>query len=165
MASSVAAAAAPPNPAPQYLWNFILECPICTQICLPPVLQCVNGHLVCNGCISRLAEAEVCPTCRHGGPFGRCLVADRLLALVDPIVVCPFLCGAKLQLSERLKHETKCLLRPLSCPAHNCHATCDDGARLFAHFRETHAHRVVDGNDVYKSLIDLTSGKCAPKLR
>ena len=27
-----------------------LECPVCNKICLPPVMQCRNGHVTCNNC-------------------------------------------------------------------------------------------------------------------
>ena len=27
-----------------------LECPICLRIALPPIMQCRNGHIVCNSC-------------------------------------------------------------------------------------------------------------------
>ena len=27
-----------------------LECPVCSRIALPPIMQCRNGHLVCNLC-------------------------------------------------------------------------------------------------------------------
>ena len=27
-----------------------LECPVCSQIALPPIMQCRNGHITCNKC-------------------------------------------------------------------------------------------------------------------
>lgn len=27
-----------------------LECPVCNRISLPPIMQCRNGHIVCNSC-------------------------------------------------------------------------------------------------------------------
>ncbi len=38
-----------------------LECPVCLQIPRQEIYQCVNGHSICNICISQL---EICPTCR-----------------------------------------------------------------------------------------------------
>jgi len=55
----------------------VLECPICYQICLPPVCGCVNGHILCGSCqkahldaCSRLPPDTppplyTCPVCRN----------------------------------------------------------------------------------------------------
>jgi hypothetical protein len=41
----------------------ILECPICWEtIRTVPVYQCINGHVVCNECITKLESC--CPICR-----------------------------------------------------------------------------------------------------
>jgi len=39
----------------------LLECPVCLDHIVPPVRQCVKGHLVCSDCFPRLPH---CPTCR-----------------------------------------------------------------------------------------------------
>ena len=39
-----------------------LECPVCTRISLPPIMQCRNGHVTCNPC--RL-KVQSCPMCRE----------------------------------------------------------------------------------------------------
>ena len=39
-----------------------LECPVCTRISLPPIMQCRNGHVTCNQC--RL-KVQSCPMCRE----------------------------------------------------------------------------------------------------
>jgi len=42
-----------------------LECPVCTQIMMPPtrIWMCSNSHLVCQDCAERI-ERRLCPTCR-----------------------------------------------------------------------------------------------------
>lgn len=42
-----------------------LECPVCTQIMMPPtrIWMCSNSHLVCQDCTERI-ERRLCPTCR-----------------------------------------------------------------------------------------------------
>ncbi|XP_076759704.1 uncharacterized protein LOC143428591 isoform X1 [Xylocopa sonorina] len=52
-----------------------LECPICLESSLPPVSQCVHGHIICVGCRPRTAR---CPICRVRLGQGRCLLADKL---------------------------------------------------------------------------------------
>lgn len=44
----------------------MLECPVCYDIVLPPIILCTSGHSVCNPCRSNLRQ---CPTCR--GHFSR----------------------------------------------------------------------------------------------
>ena len=50
----------PPPPTPP-----CPTCPVCFDSLKPPVriLQCINGHLVCERCRSQ-PQIEVCPTCR-----------------------------------------------------------------------------------------------------
>ncbi|UYV68355.1 SIAH2 [Cordylochernes scorpioides] len=54
----------PTSPPPADLAS-LFECPVCFDYVLPPILQCVNGHLVCAACRLKLLR---CPTCR--GPLG-----------------------------------------------------------------------------------------------
>lgn len=58
-----------------------LECPVCLESSLPPVSQCVHGHIICVGCRPRTSR---CPICRVRLGQGRCLLADKLhKTLVD----------------------------------------------------------------------------------
>ncbi|XP_078033020.1 uncharacterized protein LOC144467904 [Augochlora pura] len=52
-----------------------LECPICLESSVPPVSQCVHGHIICVGCRPRTSR---CPVCRVRLGQGRCLLADKL---------------------------------------------------------------------------------------
>ena len=42
------------------------ECPVCLEMLMPPIriIQCSNGHLVCEVCQSR-PQLSCCPTCRE----------------------------------------------------------------------------------------------------
>ncbi|XP_034178851.1 uncharacterized protein LOC117603630 isoform X2 [Osmia lignaria lignaria] len=53
----------------------VLECPVCLESSLPPVSQCVHGHIICVECRSRTPR---CPICRVRLGQGRCLLADKL---------------------------------------------------------------------------------------
>ena len=39
-----------------------LECPVCLNVCAPPIYSCLAQHPVCSGCRSTLKE---CPVCRE----------------------------------------------------------------------------------------------------
>lgn len=55
----------------------LFECPICFDYAVPPIYQCQNGHLVCQGCFTKITH---CPTCRVpiSDPSIRNLQLDRL---------------------------------------------------------------------------------------
>lgn len=42
----------------------LFECPVCFEHIVPPIFQCLFGHLICNKCV---LMCENCPTCRN--PF------------------------------------------------------------------------------------------------
>ena len=41
-----------------------LQCPVCLETTLPPVLQCRAGHVICSDCSTNLSLPKKCPTCR-----------------------------------------------------------------------------------------------------
>jgi hypothetical protein len=60
-----------------------LECPICLETMLPPILQCPAGHSICRVCRTKVSK---CPTCRaHLGGIRNLslekLVTDQHLTL------------------------------------------------------------------------------------
>ena len=60
------------------------ECPSCMEILRQPMrlMQCGQGHIVCDQCYTRLEGREnLCPTCR-GDITGRPTELERVLGLV-----------------------------------------------------------------------------------
>ncbi|XP_065171718.1 E3 ubiquitin-protein ligase Siah2-like [Atheta coriaria] len=52
------------------------ECVVCTEYMHPPIIQCIEGHSVCNECYKKLGS---CPTCRQKfNTECRPLVLERL---------------------------------------------------------------------------------------
>jgi hypothetical protein len=39
-----------------------MECPVCFQTSTPPIMQCVEGHVLCLTCCAKLKAA--CPMCK-----------------------------------------------------------------------------------------------------
>ena len=62
-----------------------LECPVCSRIALPPIMQCRNGHLVCNLCRHKVRD---CPVCREADIDVRNLFAEK--AIVFLTIPCEF---------------------------------------------------------------------------
>ncbi|KAK3155924.1 hypothetical protein QOZ80_2AG0100460 [Eleusine coracana subsp. coracana] len=56
--------------------NDLLECPVCTNSMLPPILQCPNGHTICSSC--KLRVENHCPTCRQELGNIRCLALEKV---------------------------------------------------------------------------------------
>ncbi|XP_046813371.1 uncharacterized protein LOC124421795 isoform X1 [Vespa crabro] len=59
-----------------------LECPVCLENAIPPVSQCVHGHILCVDC---RPKASRCPVCRVRLGQGRCLIAEKIQKVIRDI--------------------------------------------------------------------------------
>lgn len=93
----------------------LFECPVCFEHVLPPIMQCQNGHLLCQACRSKL---NTCPTCRiHITTNIRNLQMEKLATSIwFPCKYSNLGCCEKLQYKERIEHEDDCSMRPYACP-------------------------------------------------
>jgi len=57
-----------------------LECPVCLEICRPPIYQCGEGHIVCSACKPLLKSCCLCEA-RYSDPPIRCRFAEKLAAM------------------------------------------------------------------------------------
>ena len=97
-----------------------LECPVCSRIALPPIMQCRNGHLVCNLCRHKVRD---CPVCREADIDVRNLFAEKAIVfLTIPCEFKQFGCKEEIPYSEKEMHENTCKFRPFNCP----YIECDD---------------------------------------
>lgn len=93
-----------------------LICKICFEYLSVPVLQCTNGHLVCNTCLKKLADQQ-CPTCRQSIQKNiRNMVMEKLLEICE--IQCKFKgCEKKLSIASSLKHFVDCKFNfEVTCP-------------------------------------------------
>ena len=58
----------------------VAECPVCLQELEGRVLQCTQGHLLCERCGVR-EEVVLCPTCRSS-LMGRATGVEHILAVL-----------------------------------------------------------------------------------
>jgi len=96
-----------------------LECPVCYETMLPPILQCSSGHPVCTACRAKLKK---CPTCRRKLGNIRNLLLEKLAADQRVQFACTFAargCQEHVQYGDLSAHQEVCRFRPLICP----HAT------------------------------------------
>mmetsp|Transcript_66984 Transcript_66984/g.143242 ORF Transcript_66984/g.143242 Transcript_66984/m.143242 type:complete len:276 (-) Transcript_66984:188-1015(-) len=92
----------------------LLECPVCmSSPILPPIRQCVNGHLLCDSCSAKLS---LCPTCRAGQVNIRNLIAEKMAA--DMEFQCPHApeCRERVKYGKLTEHVAACDFRPFACP-------------------------------------------------
>ncbi|KAL3173854.1 hypothetical protein MRX96_041400 [Rhipicephalus microplus] len=91
----------------------LLECPVCGDYALPPILQCQNGHHLCARCRRKVAR---CPICRAPKNRSRNLFLDHLAEM--NLLNCKYHsqgCSATVSIATKEKHEMSCEHGPCSC--------------------------------------------------
>jgi hypothetical protein len=53
----------------------LFECPVCFEHIVPPIFQCLLGHLICSKCV---LMCENCPTCRNAFNSKRNLYMEKV---------------------------------------------------------------------------------------
>jgi len=110
-----------------------LNCPVCLQMCDPPLMSCSNGHFTCSQCISRLSgdtlRRKSCPQCRETG-FIRNLPYEKMAKeLLDGTELkCPHSgddpssCHTVYKFGELAGHLKTCqgLTQKYNCPCPRC---------------------------------------------
>ena len=92
----------------------LLLCPVCLGTVRGEVKSCINGHIFCEMCSSRM---KLCPSCRVKLIPNRCLVAEKLRDKLH--FECEFKdrgCNVKLTWSELALHKEFCPFAPVTCP-------------------------------------------------
>lgn len=129
-----------------------LECPICIRIALPPIMQCRNGHVICNSCRNKVRD---CPVCREADIDVRNLFAERAIVYLPiPCINKQFGCKEEVTYSEKETHENNCTFRPFNCPF----IECDEklvAADVVEHVTLKHAEdfKNSDGPEITASMI------------
>lgn len=129
-----------------------LECPVCNKICLPPIMQCRNGHVTCNTCRDKVRS---CPTCREIDINIRNLFAERAVAHMT--IACEFAnygCNHEMPYREREQHQRQCKYRPFRCPYIECGRDFATN-QVVPHVYDEHKEdcRTSDGPEITASMI------------
>jgi len=129
-----------------------LECPVCTRISLPPIMQCRNGHVTCNPC--RL-KVQSCPMCREIDIDIRNLFAEKAVTFMS--IPCEYKthgCTVEIQYKDKEVHERSCKFRPYICPYIECDHKLAYGA-VVEHVSSAHREecRRSDGPEITASMI------------
>ncbi|KAH7955241.1 hypothetical protein MRX96_041402 [Rhipicephalus microplus] len=98
----------------------LLECPVCGDYALPPILQCQNGHHLCTRCQQSVSR---CPICNAPKGINRNLALDQMAEIsMFPCKYHSLGCSATLALAAKHTHEMTCPHGPCFCVlgADNC---------------------------------------------
>jgi len=93
-----------------------LECPVCTEYMVPPIILCVNGHNICNICRPKIPH---CPTCRQQFLSTRNVALEKLARDVKyPCSYQKYGCKEVFVHDTVREHQHRCHYRPQTCPAY-----------------------------------------------
>jgi hypothetical protein len=110
-----------------------LQCPVCFQMCEPPLMSCPNGHFTCQSCLMRITgdtlKRKQCPQCRETG-FIRNLPYEKMSTelLGGTELKCPHTsddlsgCQTTYKYGELKMHNKVCksLVQRYNCPCPRC---------------------------------------------
>ncbi|KAH8367818.1 hypothetical protein KR084_003088, partial [Drosophila pseudotakahashii] len=137
-----------------------LECPVCFGHILPPIQQCINGHIICSDCRSKLSK---CPVCRRSRIDIRCPSLDKMASkLIFPCQHSEYGCLARVACEDKGRHENYCEFRPYYCPfAREC---VWEGELKDVYLHQSQAHGDVipkEGNEATFVVVNVL-GEYAP---
>ncbi|KAF7278238.1 hypothetical protein GWI33_008595 [Rhynchophorus ferrugineus] len=126
----------------------MLECPVCLEYLVPPILQCRTGHSICSSCKSELNQ---CPTCKSEFIDTRNFLVENLVASMNyscKYDECPYQ-GKPTSIKA---HQESCIFGPFKCPLKE-YQSCNE---IFA-FKDLYRH-VMDRH--YEYLLEIDTLCC-----
>ncbi|XP_035710837.1 E3 ubiquitin-protein ligase siah2 isoform X2 [Folsomia candida] len=124
----------------------LLTCPVCFEMCRPPISQCVQGHILCCECKPKVNG--ICPVCRQ-----QVIPTMRNRALESVYNATKFACKYKdfgcaesVRGDKFQEHVDKCTKRAFICTFGNDHHRCTPTStmrsidnKLDLHFIQDHS--------------------------
>jgi len=132
------------HPVKKTSFEKFLECPICLDICIPPVFVCTTGHHMCEKCKEVVKECSICTSKFTGGRnffYEECVENSTFK--------CKYLsegCQEILLGKEIKSHLQNCDYRPIDC--FRCEGKGIPYTKFLKHYADSH-----------KGDIDITLGK------
>ncbi|XP_050229537.1 E3 ubiquitin-protein ligase SINA-like 10 [Mercurialis annua] len=114
----------------------VMDCPICCEPLIPPIIQCENGHTTCSTCSVKVKNCHSCTL-----PIGS--MRNRAMeAVVEAVTVfCQnkiYGCTESFSYDAKTKHEKYCSFVPCSCPLPDC-TVKGSSKMIYGHCKEMHA--------------------------
>ncbi|CAH1720280.1 unnamed protein product [Aphis gossypii] len=122
----------------------LFECPVCFEHIIPPIFQCLLGHLICNKCV---LMCENCPTCRNPFNSKRNLYMEKVGYLVKfPCKNALTGCKQHMFVAQKEVHEQECCYRHYQCFFTNC-AWKGYYPELHSHMINNHSNLILTGSE------------------
>ena len=91
-----------------------LECPVCLEYLMPPIVFCLNGHNVCPRCRPKL---KVCPNCRQPFVNIRNIALEKMSRQIEyPCIYRRSGCMEIITFDLKQQHEKMCTFNKHNCP-------------------------------------------------
>jgi len=124
----------------------LFECPVCFEHIVPPIYQCLHGHLICNKCV---VMCENCPTCRNHFNIQRNLYMEKVSYLIKfPCRNTLTGCNQQMFIGPKEIHEQECCFRHYQCFFNNC-AWKGYQHELHSHMTKNHKNNVLTGSEQF----------------
>jgi len=131
------------NPMGEASFEKFLECPICFDICIPPVFVCTTGHHICEKCKQGMTKCCICSSKFAGGRnffYENCVENSTFK--------CKYLregCQEKLLGKEIKDHSQNCDYRPINCI--RCDKEHIPYTKFLKHYGDSHKADIISPKD------------------
>lgn len=133
----------------------IVKCPVCLDILQAPVIQCSNGHFICNDCSIHVNN---CPVCRGKFISVKNRVLEGILSLI------PHRCKhetCEVFVKPGDDHEKWCCFQLTKCKSCEWNGCAKD---LFSHVKQHHEQKLIQLNEPMKIQSINQSSACTMAL-
>jgi len=129
--------------------NDFINCVVCNEIILPPILQCAKGHLICSECKK---HCNTCPQCRCRLTTSRNFIFEKLIE--DMKFKCKYLnCNEMVEYKNLAEHHKNCKNKPYYCYKKNCGFESSELSVFIQHLVDKHKLRHIKLKDNEKKLL------------
>lgn len=111
------------------------ECAVCYELPESPILQCKNGHTLCQSCYTKCSK---CPLCRHPLDQKDPIRALKLENIAEKVLFpCPYEgCTSQKKIKDMKPHKSSCAFRPVRCITAGCQQEFASLEEWVAHFEK-----------------------------
>jgi E3 ubiquitin-protein ligase SIAH1 len=125
-----------------------LQCPVCTEYMIPPIMLCANGHNICYNCKPKVAQ---CPSCREQFMNTRNVALEKMAKkVIYPCTYRKYGCMEVYNLAMIGEHQVSCRHRPQTCLVQKLNlGTCTwtgITSEMRKHLKQTHMNVCIDYN-------------------
>lgn len=123
-----------------------LECTICMEYMVPPIMLCQGGHSICSGCFERCLEQNIkCSYCQQDFTKNQNFALQNLVSTLD--YPCKYeQCTFSSKATDIKAHELHCIYGTFKCPL-NDYVECyfqSHLADMYTHILQRHHENLLE---------------------